>query len=52
MLDGYDADVTLKVAVVVGDESIHVDYAGTSDQIAMHPSTAARTTVSPIPSTR
>ena len=26
LLDGYGADVTLKVSVVAGDESIHVDY--------------------------
>jgi N-methylhydantoinase B len=34
LLDGYGADVKLKVAVIVKDDSIHVDYAGTSDQIA------------------
>jgi len=33
LLDGYDTDVTLKAAVIVRDESIHVDYAGTSEQI-------------------
>jgi N-methylhydantoinase B len=34
LLDGYGADVKLKVSVIVKDDSIHVDYAGTSDQIA------------------
>jgi N-methylhydantoinase B len=33
LLDGYDADVTLKAAVIVRDGSIHVDYAGTSEQV-------------------
>lgn len=33
LLDGYDTDVTLKAAVIVGDDSIHVDYSGTSEQI-------------------
>ncbi len=33
LLDGYDTDVTLKTAVIVRDDSIHVDYAGTSEQI-------------------
>jgi N-methylhydantoinase B len=33
LLDGYDTDVKLKAAVIVRDDSIHVDYAGTSDQI-------------------
>ncbi|MBB4427570.1 N-methylhydantoinase B [Bradyrhizobium sp. CIR48] len=33
LLDGYDTDVTLKAAVIVRDDSIHVDYAGTSEQI-------------------
>jgi N-methylhydantoinase B len=33
LLDGYDTDVKLKAAVIVGDDSIHVDYTGTSDQI-------------------
>jgi len=33
LLDGYDTDVKLKAAVTVGDDSIHVDYAGSSDQV-------------------
>ncbi|WFU83579.1 hydantoinase B/oxoprolinase family protein [Bradyrhizobium sp. CIAT3101] len=33
LLDGYDTDVTLKAAVIVRDDSIHVDYTGTSEQI-------------------
>ncbi|MET4031838.1 N-methylhydantoinase B [Bradyrhizobium sp. JR7.2] len=33
LLDGYDTDVTLKAAVIVRDDSIHVDYTGTSAQI-------------------
>jgi N-methylhydantoinase B len=33
LLDGYDTDVTLKASVIVRDDSIHVDYAGTSEQI-------------------
>ena len=33
LLDGYDTDVTLKAAVIVRDDSIHVDYAGSSDQV-------------------
>jgi N-methylhydantoinase B len=33
LLDGYDTDVTLKAAVIVRDDSVHVDYTGTSDQI-------------------
>lgn len=33
LLDGYDTDVKLKAAVIVGDESVHVDYAGSSDQV-------------------
>ncbi|MGX1062952.1 N-methylhydantoinase B/oxoprolinase/acetone carboxylase alpha subunit [Bradyrhizobium diazoefficiens] len=33
LLDGYDTDVTLKASVIVRDDSIHVDYAGTSDQV-------------------
>lgn len=32
-LDGYETDITLKATVIVGDDSIHVDYAGTSDQV-------------------
>ena len=34
-LDGFDSEVTLKVAVTVKADSIHVDYAGTSPQV-MH----------------
>ena len=33
LLDGYDADVKLKAAVIVGDDAIHVDYTGTSEQV-------------------
>lgn len=33
LLDGYDTDVLLKAAVIVKDDSIHVDYTGSSDQI-------------------
>lgn len=33
MLDGFDDDVHLKVAVEVKDDTVHVDYAGTSDQV-------------------
>lgn len=33
LLDGYDTDVTLKAAVIVGDDAVHVDYAGSSDQV-------------------
>lgn len=33
LLDGYDTDVTLKTSVIVRDDSIHVDYTGTSEQI-------------------
>lgn len=33
LLDGYDTDVTLKASVIVRDDSIHVDYTGTSKQI-------------------
>jgi N-methylhydantoinase B len=33
LLDGYDADIKLKASVIVRDDSIHVDYAGTSDQV-------------------
>jgi N-methylhydantoinase B len=33
LLDGYDTDVLLKAAVIVRDDSIHVDYAGSSDQV-------------------
>jgi N-methylhydantoinase B len=33
LLDGYDVDVMLKATVHVRDDSIHVDYTGTSAQI-------------------
>ncbi|SFH92974.1 N-methylhydantoinase B [Bosea sp. OK403] len=33
LLDGYHDDITLKAAVIVADETIHVDYTGTSDQV-------------------
>jgi N-methylhydantoinase B len=33
VLDGIDADITLRAAVHVRDDSIHVDYAGTSAQL-------------------
>jgi N-methylhydantoinase B len=33
LLDGYDTDVKLSVSVVVRDDSIHVDYSGSSDQV-------------------
>ncbi|QQN66700.1 hydantoinase B/oxoprolinase family protein [Bradyrhizobium diazoefficiens] len=33
LLDGYDTDVTLKASVIVREDSIHVDYTGTSEQI-------------------
>jgi N-methylhydantoinase B len=33
LLDGYDTDVKLKASVMVRDESIHVDYTGSSDQV-------------------
>lgn len=33
LLDGYDTDVTLKASVIIRDDSIHVDYTGTSEQI-------------------
>ena len=33
LLDGYETDVLLKAAVIVKDDSIHVDYAGSSDQV-------------------
>ncbi|OWV91872.1 methylhydantoinase [Rhizobium sp. N122] len=32
-LDGYETDIILKATVIVGDDAIHVDYAGTSDQV-------------------
>lgn len=32
-LDGYSPDVVLKAAVTVEDDHIHVDYAGSSDQV-------------------
>lgn len=33
LLDGYDTDVLLKAAVTVKDDAIHVDYAGSSEQV-------------------
>ncbi len=33
LLDGIDADITLHAAVHVHDDSIHVDYAGTSPEV-------------------
>jgi N-methylhydantoinase B len=33
ILDGFDSEVTLAVAVTVSDETVHVDYAGSSDQV-------------------
>ncbi|SOE94683.1 N-methylhydantoinase B [Burkholderia sp. D7] len=33
-LDGFETDVYLRVSVEVRDESIHVDYAGTSAEVA------------------
>jgi N-methylhydantoinase B len=33
LLDGYDADVKLKASVIVRDDSVHLDYAGSSDQV-------------------
>ena len=33
LLDGYDTDVKLRASVIVRDNSIHVDYAGSSDQV-------------------
>lgn len=33
MLDGFDVPVTLNAAVIVSDNSIHVDYAGSSEQV-------------------
>ncbi len=33
VLDGIDADITLRAAVHVHDDSIHVDYEGTSPQV-------------------
>jgi len=32
-LDGYEQDITLKAAVIIKQDSIHVDYSGTSPQI-------------------
>ncbi|HET7342091.1 MAG TPA: hydantoinase B/oxoprolinase family protein [Methylomirabilota bacterium] len=32
-LDGFDAELRLKVTVTVGDDSVHVDYAGSSPQV-------------------
>jgi len=34
LLDGNGDDVRLKVTVIVKGDSVHVDYAGTSDQVA------------------
>jgi N-methylhydantoinase B len=33
LLDGYETDIKLKATVIVKDDSIHVDYTGTSDQV-------------------
>lgn len=33
LLDGYDVDVILKATVHVRDDSIHVDYSGSSEQV-------------------
>lgn len=33
LLDGYETDITLKATVIVEDDSIHVDYTGTSAQV-------------------
>jgi N-methylhydantoinase B len=33
LLDGYHVDVKLCATVIVGDDSIHVDYSGTSEQV-------------------
>jgi N-methylhydantoinase B len=51
LLDGYDTDVTLKASVIVREDSIHVDYAGTSEQV-LHSITAAPTTATLIRSAR
>lgn len=32
-LDGFDHDIVLRVTVTVGDDSVHVDYAGSSPQV-------------------
>ncbi|MBI3966578.1 MAG: hydantoinase B/oxoprolinase family protein [Chloroflexi bacterium] len=32
-LDGFDAEITLRTTVTVADESVHVDYAGSSPQV-------------------
>jgi N-methylhydantoinase B len=32
-LDGFDAELTLRVTVTVGDDTVHVDYAGSSPQV-------------------
>jgi N-methylhydantoinase B len=32
-LDGFDSPVTLKAKVIVNDDSIHVDYTGSSEQV-------------------
>ncbi|MDJ1164163.1 hydantoinase B/oxoprolinase family protein [Burkholderia gladioli pv. gladioli] len=34
MLDGFEKDVQLKVSVEIRDESIHIDYDGTSPEVA------------------
>lgn len=34
VVDGYDAPVTLKATLTVSDHGIHVDYTGTSPQVA------------------
>ncbi|WP_342363788.1 hydantoinase B/oxoprolinase family protein [Terrarubrum flagellatum] len=33
LLDGYEADIKLKTTVNVTDDSVHVDYSGSSDQV-------------------
>ena len=52
MLDGYDTDVKLKVAVIVRDDSIHVDYAGSSDQVLHSINCRTELPLSPIRSMR
>jgi N-methylhydantoinase B len=46
-LDGFDAELTLRVTVTVGDDTVHVDYAGSSPQVPwginVMPHTATRT---------
>jgi N-methylhydantoinase B len=34
VLDGIDSDIVLKAAVHVRDDSVHIDYTGTSSQVA------------------